>query len=507
MRKFFSALVVFAFTAPAWAVGTFISAPQRVDMVHDSKRNVIYISEADHVLRYDVTSGAMLPSIVLEGSSLGGLDISPDNEKLVVADRNGVDTASWVYVVDLDNLSHQRYAAGAHSTEGGMFTAVYGADNNIYTTSTYNGSGNVPLRRLNPATFTWTELATVRQNTMLSASGDGNTIAFAESNSSGGMWGLIDIPTGSIVRRSSYSDATGWYNYEIATDRFGAQFSIPVYGGTFVYDDVYQKVATLGQYAGPQPIGAAYHPVERVAYFPWAQTQEVKVYDMNTFTQIGSHNFEFTFTSNGNHAFQNGRAKLSRDGSILMATVGNGVRFTNLYSPLSAANVSASTVGGVPVAIPLAGSVGNGGIIEYSLVSGPANGNVTISGNTATYTSTTNFVGNVTFAYRATYGRETRDATVSVAVASSNRAPVAVNDFASATAQPISIYVLANDTDPDGDAFSLVSVTQPSAGQASIVGNRIVFTPPKKFTGAVFTYTIRDSRGASDTAVVTVSKR
>lgn len=507
MGKFFSAFVLFAFTTSAWAVGIFIPAPQRVDMVHDSKRNVIYISEADHVLRYDVASSSMLSPIVL-GGSLGGIDISPDNGSLVVADKTGADTASWVYVVDLDTLGHQKLAVGSDIMEGGMFTAVYGADNNIYTTSTFNGSGSVPLRRLNPATYTWTTLASVSQNTMLSVSGDGNTIAFAESNASDGPWGLIDIPTGGIVRRSGYTNGTSRYNYEIGTDRFGAQFVIPVYAGAYVYNDVYQKVATLGVNAGPQPIGVAYHPVERIAYFPWVQTQEVYVYDMNNFTKIGSHNFEYTFASNGNHAYQNGRARLSRDGSLLMVSVGNGVRFTNLYSPLSAANVSASTVGGVPVAIPLAGSIGNGGMIEYSVVSAPANGTVSISGNTATYTPTVNFVGNVTFRYRATYGRETSEANVTVAVASSNKAPVAVNDFATAVSQPVSISVLANDYDPDGDTLTLASASQPIAGRTSIVGNKIVFTPPKKFSGSVtFTYTITDSRGASDNAVVTVTRR
>src|SRR5262249_2095841 len=127
------------------------------------------------------------------------------------------------------------------------------------------GSGWIPLRQLTPSTGQCTTLASVRQDTMLTPSGDANTIAFAEANISDGEWGLIDIPTGQIVRRQGYTNGAGWDVWEIGTDRYGTQFALPTYDGTFVYDDNYQKIGTLGVYAGPQPIGLAYHPVEEIA--------------------------------------------------------------------------------------------------------------------------------------------------------------------------------------------------------------------------------------------------
>jgi hypothetical protein len=191
-----------------------------------------------------------------------------------------------------------------------------------------------------------TIMASICQDTMLSPSGDLQTIGFAESNISDGRWGVIDVPTGTVVQRQWYEDGTSAFNFEIGTDPYGAQVTIPTYFGAKVYDDAYANVSTLGVYAGAQPIGVVYHPVERIAYFPYATTSEVRVFDMNTFTQTGSYDFQYGFSHTGNHAFGQGRTRISRDGSLLMVTVGGGVRVYRQYAALKADAVTTSTPGG-----------------------------------------------------------------------------------------------------------------------------------------------------------------
>ena len=69
----------------------------------------------------------------------------------------------------------------------------------------------------------------------------------------------------------------------------------------------------------------------------------------------------------------------------------------------------------------------------------------------------------------------------------------------------ININVLDNDFDADGDNFSLDSVDNPVFGTAQVVNNEIVYTPNGNFTGVdSFEYTIRDDRGATDTATVDI---
>lgn len=508
-KRWLAAAVLSLLSLPAGAVGTFVPATARIDVVHDDARGLVYITDGARVLRWNEATGAFLAPIEL-GGQLVGLDVSPDNETLVVADRSGSATQSWVHLVDLDTLAVRTVAVNTPDTyEGGTFSAVYGADNRIYTTSTFNGSGWVQLRRLDPATDTWTNLASVRQNTMLSPSGDAQTIAFAEANISDGRWGLIDVPTGAIVRREGYTDGTAHSNFEIAADRFGAQVAIPTYFGSFVYDDAYAKVASIGTYAGALPIGLAYHPVERIAYFPFAQGSQVRVYDMDAFTQTGAYDFENAFSWNGGNAFVAARTKLSRDGSLLMVTVNGGVRVYRQYDALQAEPIVASTSVGQSVAFALRGSIGNGGALEYTTDIAPAHGAFTANSlGAASYTPAPGFVGTDTFTYRVRYGRAERVATVSVTVVDPNRAPVAVDDTAYARQFAVLIPVLANDTDPDGDALSLAAVSQPAFGTAAIQGNQVRYMPPKKWPApsVTFAYTVRDVHGKIDTAIVTVRR-
>ena len=89
----------------------------------------------------------------------------------------------------------------------------------------------------------------------------------------------------------------------------------------------------------------------------------------------------------------------------------------------------------------------------------------------------------------------------------SNAAPVAVDDTAATPAgDPVTIDVLANDTDPDGDAIAVSSVGAPAHGAAETVDGAVRYTPVEGFAGEdTFTYTVSDGRGGTGTAVVTVT--
>lgn len=416
IRGFFVLLTLFvaAMSGNAKAAGTFISAPSRFDMVHDDARNLIYISSDGIVLRYDVATSSFLTPVSL-GGSLGGMDISPDSQFLAVADRNSFGSLIRVHKIELNTLQVSSFTATRVGEESGVWTVAYGADGSLLT-SPY-GTNWLPFRKFDAVTGTTSVLAQILVGTMLSASGDGQTIAFAEPFISDGPWGLYDLPTGDVVRRGGYDNGTSRFNFEIATDRMGAQFAIPTYGGTFIYDHLYNKVATLGVYAGPQPVGVAYHPVERLAYFPWAESTNVRAYDMNSFSLVGTHDFEHNFAHTGNSAFGQGRIRLSRDGSLLMVSVTNGVRILRQYAPLSAAPVASPARPGWKSVISLRGSIGNGGSLSYAISQPPKHGRALMLGNKIHYTSVGDFVGTDTFRYQAKYGRAISEATINIIVA------------------------------------------------------------------------------------------
>jgi hypothetical protein len=89
-----------------------------------------------------------------------------------------------------------------------------------------------------------------------------------------------------------------------------------------------------------------------------------------------------------------------------------------------------------------------------------------------------------------------------------DRAPNAAADTASTSpGAPVDVNVRANDSDPDGDALAVQSVTQPGHGTASIQGNGDVrYTPTAGFSGVdTFGYIVGDGRGATSSATVTVT--
>ena len=89
-----------------------------------------------------------------------------------------------------------------------------------------------------------------------------------------------------------------------------------------------------------------------------------------------------------------------------------------------------------------------------------------------------------------------------------NLPPVAVNDSASTAAgTPVTIPVLANDSDPDGDPLTVTNLTQPANGTAQVNANQsVTYTPAAGFTGSdSFTYRARDGQANSNVATVAVT--
>lgn len=94
----------------------------------------------------------------------------------------------------------------------------------------------------------------------------------------------------------------------------------------------------------------------------------------------------------------------------------------------------------------------------------------------------------------------------------SNTSPVAVVDTLGAKqgtpAAAPAVKLLANDSDPDGDALSVTGTSATSTNGASVTlgGGQITYTPAGSFTGEDrFTYTLSDGRGGTALGTVTVT--
>uniref|UniRef100_UPI002362F386 tandem-95 repeat protein n=2 Tax=Vibrio parahaemolyticus TaxID=670 RepID=UPI002362F386 len=151
---------------------------------------------------------------------------------------------------------------------------------------------------------------------------------------------------------------------------------------------------------------------------------------------------------------------------------------------------------------------GDGKVVSLDANNGPVNGSVSVNPDgSVTYTPNDNYHGIDSFTYIVTSGGVSESTTVSVDVTPVNDAPVAKDDTAITDEDtPVTIDVLPNDTDIDGDKLSIQSATVPEAqGKVEIVDGKLVFTPAENFNGhAEITYTVTDGQ-LTDEAKVTVT--
>ena len=88
-----------------------------------------------------------------------------------------------------------------------------------------------------------------------------------------------------------------------------------------------------------------------------------------------------------------------------------------------------------------------------------------------------------------------------------NAPPTAVNDLATTDeGEPVTVLVLANDSDPEGATLAVTAVGAAASGATTFSATSVTYTPAPGFAGTdTFSYTIRDGAGATDTAMVTVT--
>ncbi|HAS6746158.1 TPA: tandem-95 repeat protein, partial [Vibrio parahaemolyticus] len=150
----------------------------------------------------------------------------------------------------------------------------------------------------------------------------------------------------------------------------------------------------------------------------------------------------------------------------------------------------------------------DGKVVSLDTNNGPANGTVSVNPDgSVTYTPNDNYVGKDTFTYIVTSGGVSESTTVEVNVTPVNDAPVAKDDIATTQEDTaVTIDVLSNDSDVDGDKLSIQSASVPEAqGKVEIVEGKLVFTPAENFNGdAEITYTVTDGQ-LTDEAKVTVT--
>ncbi|MGY6510497.1 tandem-95 repeat protein [Vibrio parahaemolyticus] len=250
--------------------------------------------------------------------------------------------------------------------------------------------------------------------------------------------------------------------------------------------------------------------------------------ELNTaFSDVDNVDGELTFSVSGNSnvlvSIENGIATISPtadwNGSETLTFTatdpsGESISQTVNFTVAPVADIvadKATVVEDTPTIIKVLGNdtfEGKDKVVSLDAENSPKNGTVIVNNDgTVTYTPDDNYVGKDTFTYIVTSGGVSESTTVEVNVTPVNDAPVAKDDIATTQEDTaVTIDVLSNDTDVDGDKLSIQSATVPEAqGKVEIVDGKLVFTPAENFNGhAEITYTVTDGQ-LTDEAKVTVT--
>ncbi|HCG8476081.1 TPA: tandem-95 repeat protein, partial [Vibrio parahaemolyticus] len=250
--------------------------------------------------------------------------------------------------------------------------------------------------------------------------------------------------------------------------------------------------------------------------------------DLNTaFSDVDNVDGELKFSVSGNSNIQvaivNGIATITPtadwNGSETLTFTatdpsGESVSQTVDFTVTPVADIvadKATVVEDTPTIIKVLGNdtfEGDDQVVSLDTNNGPANGTVSVNPDgSVTYTPNDNYHGTDSFTYIVTSGGVSESTTVSVDVTPVNDAPVAKDDIATTQEDTaVTIDVLPNDSDVDGDKLSIESASVPKEqGTVEVVNGKLVFTPAENFNGdAEITYTVTDGQ-LTDEAKVTVT--
>jgi len=144
-----------------------------------------------------------------------------------------------------------------------------------------------------------------------------------------------------------------------------------------------------------------------------------------------------------------------------------------------------------------------------SISTAPTHGTTTVNTDgSIRYVPAADYNGVDSFQYKLSDGFLEAFATVTITVKPVNDPPIARDDAATTNENtPVTVNVLANDSDVDGDPLSIIAVSTPTNGSVVVnADGTVTYTPNPDFNGVdSFTYTITDGKGATATATVKVT--
>jgi len=213
-----------------------------------------------------------------------------------------------------------------------------------------------------------------------------------------------------------------------------------------------------------------------------------------------------TYTPNANFNGSDSFTFNVNDGTVDGVSATVSITVTPVNDPPVANDDDATMQEDTQVSIALMGNDPDGDPLTYSVVTGPSHGKLSGTAPNLTYTPNANFNGSDSFTFNVNDGTvDSVSATVSITVTPVDDPPAA-NDNSATTQEDRLVPITLMGNDPDGDPLTYSVVTGPSHGKLSGTAPNLTYTPNANYNGTdVFTYTVRDGKGGTDTGTLNVT--
>jgi hypothetical protein len=177
---------------------------------------------------------------------------------------------------------------------------------------------------------------------------------------------------------------------------------------------------------------------------------------------------------------------------------GEGLKEKDLFGDISNNSISLD--------FTFQGNDVDGDQLTYSIVSNPANGSVTIDGDTGTFTPNDNWNGMDAFSYVANDGEfDSNSAAVTVTVDPVNDAPV-TEDLTATVEENSAVDIALVGTDIDSGTLTYSLQSTPSNGTVAINNATATYTPTAGYFGSdSFTYYANDGDLNSEASTVSIT--
>ena len=214
-----------------------------------------------------------------------------------------------------------------------------------------------------------------------------------------------------------------------------------------------------------------------------------------TYTPVANYNGPDSF----NFTISDGTG-LATDGTVHIHVIS-----VNDAPVTSSASITTSEE--TPVQITLDATDVDNDPLTFAIISQPLHGAISISGNIATYNPDADYFGPDSFTFQASDGTAVSNVSaVTITITNVNDAPVANDDYLAFHGwNPVTVAVLANDVDADGDSLTVTGISAtPLHGSTSInPDSTVTYMPDSGYVGQdSFDYTISDGHGGVTSATV-----